>query len=580
MRGAPWLERSAREATTGGQSPPREKAIVRLRQPLEQAPRGTALGSSAVRAMEATAAVPSTKSDQEDLWSLEWRSWAGGEAAQDGELMAACAALYSAHYGDWGPRGRRPGERVQMSEARIRALVTDQDARLACAYLDGELVGYCIALRTQIPDRGSLAWVTQLVVHRDHRNARIATRLLYGMWHFSDTYAAGLATANPFAIRALETATRRRCVASVITSRGEEVLKQLGRHDTYLPDRLVRNKDGRIRPRVNTEFYVDHSGVQSLQKLAARKDRPWALGSLDEGEEWFGCTFNVQPPHPLDDNRLNELLTGADEIWILAYEGMTLDEDHAWHRHAKSEVAQILELTGLQAPATILDVGCGDGRHVREFAARGFTALGIDIAPRLVSRGLTTRTDGTQFEVADARKTIPQGPFDLVTCLYDVIGSSAQADDDLVLTQNMARVLRPGGYLVATVMNTFVTLDVLKDEQRPSSNQELVSALEKLRPSRTMEKSGNVFDPSLLLHYRGVYYRKEQFEEATWRLPVELVVRDRRFTPEMLQTLLGAVGLEMLLVRPVRAGAWGDEPPLEAHDSRAKEYLVVARRPK
>ena len=52
-----------------------------------------------------------------------------------------------------------------------------------------------------------------------------------------------------------------------------------------------------------------------------------------------------------------------------------------------------------------------------------------------------------------------------------------------------------------------------------------------------METSGDIFDPE---HYMidtdsGVVYRKEQFESGGL-LPAELIVRDKRFTPEEIQT--------------------------------------------
>jgi len=94
-----------------------------------------------------------------------------------------------------------------------------------------------------------------------------------------------------------------------------------------------------------------------------------------------------------------------------------------------------------------------------------------------------------------------------------------------------------------------------------------------------METTGAIFDPAYLLYFNGIYYRKEQFDTASWHLPAELVIRDKRYAVPELRALISAAGFEVLAVRPVQAGRWAREPALDAADPRAKELLVIARRP-
>ena len=315
-----------------------------------------------------------------------------------------------------------------------------------------------------------------------------------------------------------------------------------------------------------------------MRREAARKERPWALGAIGEGEEWLACTFKDQPPRAFDDDQLAELLTGADEIWMQAYEGMTLDDGHAWHRYAAQEVEAVLEIAGIPPGSNVLDVGCGDGRHAKILANRGFQVVGLDIVPGLIEKAMVG-TENPAFEVADARKDMPAGPFGLAIALYDVIGSSAEPVDDRTIMRNIVGSLKPGGYLIAGVMNAGVTQDDLCKRTTPKTNEEFIGALERLPASSTMETSGLIFDPKLLLRYRGVYYRKEQFEGTEIKLPAELVVRDRRFTAAEVTALARSAGLEVLEVRPVRAGEWERTPVLAENDPRAKELLLVARTP-
>lgn len=209
----------------------------------------------------------------------------GPEAARDPGLIAECLDLYANHYGFWGTGAKNPGERVRISEEAFLERISDDNVSLACAFKEGQLIGYCVAVRSELAGKGRVAWVSQLVVHQTYRGARIATRLLYSVWQFSDCYAWGLATANPFAVRALETATRRPCRARLITENGSEILRHVGEHVSYLPGDVVKDEDGRPRPRVDTKFFLDHQDIPELRVLAAREDRPWALGNVGEGEE-------------------------------------------------------------------------------------------------------------------------------------------------------------------------------------------------------------------------------------------------------------------------------------------------------
>lgn len=520
----------------------------------------------------ATAVAPS-------LWRFRWRWLPGREARADGELMHLCATLFNRHYGRWGPNGHHPGGNVRISPETVAESLKDEDSWLACAYLDDDLVGFCSSLRIVLPGSGIVSWVTRLVVDTSYRQQRIATTLLFGSWQFSDFHAWGLATANPLAVRALETATRRPCRPSVIKKQAPSLLPHLAPR-TYIPDHLVVNESGRPAPVVQTDFHLDLSDLRKLRQAAVRDGRPWSLGALEPGQEWFACTFRSQPPATMDDDRLKDLLLGADDIWVQAYENMSLDSTHLWHRHHESEVTWILAHCRPPQGGRVLDVGCGDGRHAGLLARSGFEVTGVDIGERLITRARDDHADsGAQFEIADARQELPDGPFDLALCLYDVLGSSANPEHDRLIVANILRRLRPGGTLIASVMNSGATRNRLHQAQMPGDRQEFLVALEKLPPSRAMETSGDIFDPELLLWHDGVYYRKEQFEGSPTRLPAELIVRDRRYSVGDLRGLLEQAGFEVDMVVPVQAGRWDRRPPLDDADPTAKELLVSARCP-
>lgn len=492
-------------------------------------------------------------------------------------LLEACAALFSSDYGVWGPGGPAPGERIRFTADRVAELLQAPESYLTCAFEHDQLAGYCVALFVEVPDRGRVAWVSQLVVASRVRNAGIATALLFSIWNFSDCYAWGLATASPFAVRALESATRRPVSISALRQHGNAVLAALSEQVPYLPPTLETDGE-RPRAAVDTKFHISHEGVAEMKQRAARRDRPWSLGEIAEGEEWLACTFRSQEPEPLEDRKLNDILVGADRVWLDAFARMTLDDQHAWHNHTDHEIDVIERLTHLRVPSRVLDIGCGDGRHAIALAQRGHSVVGVDVVDALVERARTRSPEGidVRFEVTDARNGLPDPPFDLVLLLYDVLGASARKEDDLLILQSAARRLAPGGRLVLSVMNTDVTRGRLEESHRPSDTRAFVRALEDLAPSDTMASTGDIFDPSLLLLFQGVYYRKEQFISAGEHLPREYVVRDRRYGEDELRSLLEQSGFDVVHLAPVQGGKWDRTPPLARTDRSAKELLAVA----
>jgi hypothetical protein len=122
-------------------------------------------------------------------------------------LLNLCADLYSNHFGLW-----EDGRRIKMSSTRLQQHLSSEKSCLVTAYMDSLLVGYSIVTPSTILCSRHIVWVTQLVVHADFRDKKIATQLLSSL-HFDWQDAAwGIVTTNPYALRALESAIGRRCI--------------------------------------------------------------------------------------------------------------------------------------------------------------------------------------------------------------------------------------------------------------------------------------------------------------------------------------------------------------------------------
>lgn len=503
-------------------------------------------------------------------------SWAVAGLIND-DLISECAELYSSHYGVWSSfSSERAGKQIALAPRRLREWTNSGQARIACAREGRRLIGYAVAIQGREPDYGVVSWVTQFVVHTNYRNRGIGKRLLFSIWGLSDHYAWGIVTANPYAVRALETATRRRCEPRRI-GKNKRKLHSIGAaHVSYITAAQTVLVDD-TGARINTEFYVDHARIAERIAGATRPGVPWLLGALEEGWEWFAFTFHDQPQTALTAEEIEAMLRTSDDVTRQAYARMPMDGSQPWALHSASEADSIARLCGLKPGDEILDLGCGGGRHAIELGKRGCRVTGVDYVPEFLDAGRRLAdsqgvADAVEFAEGDCRTVTLLREYDAVVCLYDVVGSYVDDDNNLAIMRTALRHLKQGGMAIFSVMNRYLT------EQRAKhwfSVKREASRLLELPPSRIMENTGNVFNPDYYMIDQDdhIVYRREQFVTGN-QLPVELIVRDRRFLVDEVQDMCRAAGFDVMLSRVVRAGAW------DAEDTEnGKEILVVCRKP-
>lgn len=490
------------------------------------------------------------------------------------------AALYSRHYGVWGPHGPRPGRNVKLTAEALRDdWLAPPDSRVALANECGKLVGYAIAVQRGISGRGVVSWVTQFVVDEAHRQRGVGRTLLFTIWQISDHFAWGLVTANPYAIRALEKATRRRCLPSRIKEH-QHLLAPLGADFAAYIRKAKGRKITSTESRINTEFPLDHSKLPEMLLNVSGPGRLWELGELKENWEWFAFTFQDQQPIPLSRPEVEQMFSASDAVTKNAYARMSQGNGaQGWAKHTPGEVQFIRDFCGVGPADSILDLGCDQGRHTISLAEAGHNAVGVDYVESAIDAAQREAKllPGAEFIVGDVRHIELGRTFDGAICLYDVIGSYVEDDQNALILQNMYRHLRPGGRALISVMNLEPTASKCKSENwfSISSEPEKLSAL---KPSNTMESTGNIFNPEFYLIDREtkIVYRKEQFITGD-SLPCELFLRDKRFTKEEIEGLCRGAGFEILWSRFVRAGSWRDH--LARNDHRAKEILVLCQKP-
>ncbi|WP_026488630.1 class I SAM-dependent DNA methyltransferase [Butyrivibrio sp. XBB1001] len=97
---------------------------------------------------------------------------------------------------------------------------------------------------------------------------------------------------------------------------------------------------------------------------------------------------------------------------------------------------------------SILDMGCGTGRHDFELAKRGYEASGIDLSENMIQIANANRHANTNFSVADVRSYRGDTLFDAAISMFHVM-SYQTTDDDLIKAFETAKTnLKANGLFI------------------------------------------------------------------------------------------------------------------------------------
>lgn len=121
----------------------------------------------------------------------------------------------------------------------------------------------------------------------------------------------------------------------------------------------------------------------------------------------------------------------------------------------QAEARMVMAALELTTGASVLDLGCGYGRHAMELAARGLHVVGLDLSLPLLLRGADEaqrRGLDINFVHADMREIDFDAQFDGAYCLFSTFGYFDDDTNKKVATQ-LGKALKPGGRLVLQVLN-------------------------------------------------------------------------------------------------------------------------------
>lgn len=492
-------------------------------------------------------------------------------ALSDDELEK-CSELYSRCYGKYSgfDKSEKKGTRIKMGVSLYKKLYySNPDIFISLCYKGEKLLGHAIFLLKQIEGKGKCSWVLQLVVDNRYRGQKIGSRLLLSAWGFSDFYAWGLATANAITLKTLEAATWRQISIQAIAD-NLPTLERLMEDVPFVDKTSVRLSE--TKSQIFSNFYPELESSNNDESLKIYTTR---LGEIQPGYEWLAFTFSSQPMSYTAE-RFALFLEFSDLQLKEAYSRMDMPAQ-SWTRGTVQEIDYILSNIDLKRESRILDMGCGQGRHSITLAKKDYSnVIGIDFSESNIEKAKRTALESQSsvtFITADARKFNLGFKFDCILCLYDVIGSFRQEEDNIRIIRSIKRNLKKGAYAVISVMNMELTESIALHHESISKNPD---ALLKLPPSDTMQASGNVFKPEYYLINKddGLVYRKEQFTSGD-DMFAEYLVADKRYKKDEIIALVESEGLKVEESRYVQAGHL--DTALSSTDAKAKEILLIIK---
>ena len=208
---------------------------------------------------------------------------------------------------------------------------------------------------------------------------------------------------------------------------------------------------------------------------------------------------------------------GESTPYIL-HSGFTTDR-------AQREMDYVEKQLKIEPSASILDIGCGFGRHALELGSRGYRVTGIDPEPEMIAHAqkwAREKAVSIDFVQTTCEEYEALQLFDGAICLFNTFGQVTLSGDNRGLISNAAQVLKPGAHLIVDVPNWRAAVQNLQideqygeDEKSPKVNRQYYA------------------ESRLILEIFRIYIRGRQ---RVFLLKYQL------FTQDELQTLFEAAG--------------------------------------
>jgi ubiquinone/menaquinone biosynthesis C-methylase UbiE len=227
--------------------------------------------------------------------------------------------------------------------------------------------------------------------------------------------------------------------------------------------------------------------------------------------------------------------------------------DNVFTKNTAAEIKFLVEELQLPEGSSILDIGCGTGRHSVGLAMRGYKVTGIDMSSGMLDEARKAADKANvkvEFIHADASEYKPQNQYDAAICLCEGAFALIGMDEDplthdLAILRNINRALKADAKFIQTTLN----------------------GLEKIRKYTKEDIEKGVFDPYTLVETVPMEYETPEGKKS-------VMVSEKGYVASELKLVLSMAGFETLNIYGGTAGNWGRR----VIDPDEIEIMAIARK--
>ncbi len=140
---------------------------------------------------------------------------------------------------------------------------------------------------------------------------------------------------------------------------------------------------------------------------------------------------------------------------------------HRNDKEAQSFINYLLNELSPAPGATMLDLGCGAGRHSKYLASKGYNVTGLDLAFSSIRRAKKWENETLRFFQHDMRIPFGFRRFDFVFNFFTSFGYFKSRTENNKVVANISQALKPGGVVMFDYLNVaYVEEHLIPEEEK------------------------------------------------------------------------------------------------------------------